>query len=214
MGFLDKLISKLDDNDPNQHKPMAQQPLSSHYQGQPQYSTQQGGYASAGYQQHGFGGDQQGAQGYVHPPPQGQGQGYDAGNQYQGYNQGQGYGHVDRESHPSHPAKTLTAVFRKKLNTSRLPLATSIKTQTAQILLQTFQTQLTTAQTNLQTGPTHDPGFKTKMETEVKILMAVVGVCQGFVNGTEGLSEGMRGMGVGGGEGYGMMPNQGYAPQG
>ena len=49
------------------------------------------------------------------------------------------------------------------------------------------------------------------METEVKILMAVVGVCQGFVNGTEGLSEGMRGMGVGGGEGYGMMPNQGYA---
>lgn len=40
-----------------------------------------------------------------------------------------------------------------------------------------------------------------KGETEVKILMAVVGVCQGFVGGTEGLDEGMRGMGMVGGYG-------------
>jgi hypothetical protein len=96
MGFLDKLISKLDDNDPNQHKPM--DPPSSQYQGQPQYGPQ-AGYANAEYQQTGFGQDQHGAQGYVHPPPQGQGY---AGGQHQGYaqeqGQGQGYGQVDRKS--------------------------------------------------------------------------------------------------------------------
>ena len=93
-------------------------------------------------------------------------------------------------------------------------LESQIRSRTAQNLSQTFSAQLFQAEQNLAHIPPYDVQRKFELETEIKILKAVVGLCQGFSGGTDaGLSDGFRGMQVGDHGAVMMMPT-GHQSQG
>lgn len=76
-------------------------------------------------------------------------------------------------------------------------LEQQIRSTTATTLSSRFTTQLHTAESSLHNVPPYDLHQKLALETEVKILKAVVGLCAGFgavSDGSTGLVGGMRGM--------------------